>query len=264
MRKRDKAGLSLAPVLLRVALGAVFLWAGLAKVMDTYEFPGEEAAILANLGVIKGPGAAPAPDGATPDPADADEGDDVGLATPHDSGVRLVAMQGRQYSAADFREPVEARMVNRLVVGLYTASHPGFDETTGAPKRAIWPAALGEGKVVQLMAWSVALGEIACGGAVLIGLATRLASFGLVIIMAGALWLSQIGPAIQEGTATLGFLPGHSTWSENWTHFFFPLSLLCMSLATMLLGAGTLSLDALLFRPKGEGDDLGAGEEGDE
>jgi hypothetical protein len=32
----------------------------------------------------------------------------------------------------------------------------------------------------------------------------------------------------------------------------------------MLLGAGTLSLDALLFRPKGEGDDLGAGEEGDE
>jgi uncharacterized membrane protein YphA (DoxX/SURF4 family) len=115
-----------------------------------------------------------------------------------------------------------------------------------------------------MMARAVALGEIVCGAGVLIGLATRLASFGLVIIMSGALWLAFIGPAIQKGDATLGFLPAYSTWSMEWSNFLFPLSLLCMAVATLLLGAGTLSLDAMLFRPKGDGNELGAIEEGDD
>jgi uncharacterized membrane protein YphA (DoxX/SURF4 family) len=262
MRKRDKAGLSLAPVLLRFALGVVFLWAGLGKVMDTHEFKGEEAAILANLGVIKAPGAAPTPNDGTPAPIEGD--DDVGRATPGGSSATLVAMQARQYTGADFREGVEARSVNRMVVSLYQASHPGFDEATGEPKRPIWPAALGDGKIVQMMAWAVALGEIVCGAGVLIGLATRLASFGLVIIMSGALWLAFIGPAIQKCDASLGFLSAYSTWSMEWSNFLFPLSLLCMAVATLLLGAGTLSLDAMLFRPKGDGNELGAIEEGDD
>ncbi|MBY0308333.1 MAG: DoxX family membrane protein [Phycisphaerales bacterium] len=39
-----------APLLLRLALGVTFIWAGLGKLVPTVEYAGQDAAILANLG----------------------------------------------------------------------------------------------------------------------------------------------------------------------------------------------------------------------
>lgn len=55
MRKRDSAALAIAPLFLRAVLAATFLWAGLGKFMHTFEVQGEDAAILANYGVIPNP-----------------------------------------------------------------------------------------------------------------------------------------------------------------------------------------------------------------
>lgn len=66
MRKRDKLGLALPPVLLRLLLAGTFIWAGLGKIRSEDTVSAEQAAILANMGVIKPPEAAAAPDPATP------------------------------------------------------------------------------------------------------------------------------------------------------------------------------------------------------
>lgn len=55
MRTRDRAALNLTPLLLRLSLATVFIWAGLGKFMASIEVSGSEAAILANYGVLPNP-----------------------------------------------------------------------------------------------------------------------------------------------------------------------------------------------------------------
>ncbi|MBC7771488.1 MAG: DoxX family membrane protein [Pyrinomonadaceae bacterium] len=55
MRKRDKLGLTLPPVLLRLLLAGTFIWAGLGKIRSEDTVNPEQAAILANMGVLKPP-----------------------------------------------------------------------------------------------------------------------------------------------------------------------------------------------------------------
>lgn len=60
MNHRQRVGLAIAPLFLRVGLGITFVWAGLGKVMgDEMSVQGEDAVILADLGVIAGPTARP-------------------------------------------------------------------------------------------------------------------------------------------------------------------------------------------------------------
>ncbi len=76
MRKRDRTGLAMAPLFLRLVLALTFIWAGLGKFLDRFEVEGQKAAILANYGVIPNPHApiAPhreaAPADEAPDPLD--------------------------------------------------------------------------------------------------------------------------------------------------------------------------------------------------
>lgn len=66
MNHRQRVGLAVGPLFLRIGLGITFVWAGLGKVMgDEMSVQGEDAAILADLGVIAGP----APRATTPPPA---------------------------------------------------------------------------------------------------------------------------------------------------------------------------------------------------
>jgi uncharacterized membrane protein YphA (DoxX/SURF4 family) len=53
MRLRDKLALSVAPILLRVLLGLVFLWVGLGKVVDRIPVSGDDAVILTQLGAFE-------------------------------------------------------------------------------------------------------------------------------------------------------------------------------------------------------------------
>ncbi len=55
MRTRDAFGLTMAPLFLRIMLAAIFLFAGLNKVSRSMDVPADQAAHLANIGVIDGP-----------------------------------------------------------------------------------------------------------------------------------------------------------------------------------------------------------------
>ena len=58
---RDRMALGVSPLFIRVALAATFLWAGAGKLFfKDMEVQGEQAAILANMGVSITPTGAPA------------------------------------------------------------------------------------------------------------------------------------------------------------------------------------------------------------
>lgn len=52
MRLRDQIALTLPSLFLRIILGITFLWAGTGKLVGTYEVSGDDAARLANVGII--------------------------------------------------------------------------------------------------------------------------------------------------------------------------------------------------------------------
>ena len=61
MALRDRMAISAAPIFLRIGIGATFLWAGLGKLLSDMPVQGQDAAILANMGVNIGPGTPPQP-----------------------------------------------------------------------------------------------------------------------------------------------------------------------------------------------------------
>ena len=52
MRLRDQVALTLPSLILRLVLGVTFIWAGAGKLIGTYEITGDDAARLANMGVM--------------------------------------------------------------------------------------------------------------------------------------------------------------------------------------------------------------------
>jgi putative oxidoreductase len=135
---------------------------------------------------------------------------------------------------------------------LHEAANPRPDENGKTPM-ALWPAFAAQGKAPVVLAWAVALTELLGGGLLLVGLVTRLAALGIAGVMLGALWLAEIGPAIQKGTTYLGFIPRHDggyavklSADGGYVTLLWQLGLLAMALAIALLGPGALSLDGAL------------------
>jgi uncharacterized membrane protein YphA (DoxX/SURF4 family) len=227
MTLRVKLSVLAAPIPLRIMLGVIFIWAGLGKIIPVMQVEGEQAATLANMGAIH----APAPAGG-PAPA---------------TGQAPTAP-----TAADFSQPVEVRRVMMLAVMLHDAANPVAKEGSPPPRR-IWPKFLAGGRSPVVLAWMVALTELLGGCFVLVGLLTRVAAFGLVTVMLGAMWLAVIGPAVQSGqTGFLGLLPNYGVWEgEKWTTLCYQFALLSAALSLLLSGPGIAALDNLLFRRKG-------------
>ncbi|HZW08735.1 MAG TPA: DoxX family membrane protein [Phycisphaerales bacterium] len=282
MRSRDRTALALAPVFLRLALAVTFLWAGLSKFMERDEFSGEDAAILANYGVIPNPHRAGGPP-TLPDPP-AEEIDPQSAAGRRPApAIRLATWQpedapqteppaepdtetppAQRESAApetapaprvlatadDFPEPVSARRYAQLVLLLHRAIHPGLDPEDSSPRRQLWPDI---DRTLDYDPWpvwaarAVALTEVIGGILVAIGLLTRLAALALAGVMLGALWLTTIGPAIQSGNTVLGVLPDYPRFDPAWQTPLMQFIVLCMALALFFAGPGTLSLDRLLL-----------------
>lgn len=259
MRLRDRVGLNIPPLFLRVMLGIIFVWAGLGKVSNFVEVQGEEAAALANMGVIKGPSGSTKEPAKEPvkepvkEPAKAGE---PAVKEPPKPGARLDARGGvvlvRQtegpYTAADFSKPVRVRAVFGLAAALHSAGNV-------KDKLPLWPAALATGQWPIWLAWAVALTELAGGISLLLGLLTRLWSFAIAGVMVGAIWLTQVGPAVQSGKAILGFLPTYPAYGMEWMPLMFQFSLLAAALALAFCGPGRLSLDTMLLGGSAEGDD---------
>lgn len=260
----------MGPVFLRLSLGLVFIWAGLGKVMGDPKNPmkvsGEDAAILANMGVLSPGGAsAPspgAPKGDAPKPGAsapggkpaASHGSPQGTATaaPDPTGpglpelMRLAEVTPKNYAAADFPGEVEIKPVYMLALTLKKYATPD-----GKGGMMLWPSTLGKGSWPVWMAWAVAWAEIGGGALVLVGLLTRLGSLLLAGVMMGAIWLTQVGPAIQSGHTRLGFLPDHGTFDGMaWQMLMVQFILLCSALALLCTGSGGLALDRALFGGK--------------
>jgi len=273
----DRVALALPPLLLRVTLAVTFIWAGLGKVLNTMDIQGEDAAILANMGVITPGGSAPGVDPHTPtaplppgdSPAAPKKGSTVRPDAPG-AGARMIQAAFRPdapardalppqpspfvnsggtppvYSAQDFPSPQPVRQMYLLAVMLHKGAHPGLG-ADGAPMMPLWPPDLGSGKRPVFFAYLVAIGELGGGIMMLLGLFTRLWALVLCGIMAAALWFVAIGPAVQTGDTVLGFLPAYGRWDSRWMVPLWNLALLTMSLCVFLSGPGTLAIDRLLF-----------------
>lgn len=294
MRKRDKLGLALPPLLLRLLLAGTFIWAGLGKLRSEDVVNAEQAAILANMGVVKPPEGGSAPDPNTPttplptsDPApkkdengkpkDNSRGDELTprVSEPHFSLTSYqpaspgapattppappepAAAGGKpQYTAKDFPEKTTITRVYKLALMMHAGAHPA-PRADGTSATAYWPASLAGGRTPTILAWCVAITEIGGGAMLLIGLLTRFWALALAGVMAGAMWLTGFGPAISSGDALLGFLPNRPAFAiAEWTPMFWQLSLLVCSLALFLGGPGLLAADNALFgRDKKHADD---------
>lgn len=246
MRVRDRVGLNFPPLLLRLMLGIIFLWAGMAKVSSTMEVKGEEAAKLANMGVLTPAATATPPAPTGPSTAAPAQGPAIRLVSQTSAG---------RYTAADFPNPVRVTGVYGVALVVHSAANPPAAEAGGKVLSPYWPPAIGQGSWPVYLAWAVTITELGGGLCVLVGLFTRLWALGLTGVMLGAMWLTQLGPNIQAGNTVLGFLPAYPRYGQEWTNLTFQFSLFMAAAALAFLGPGRASLDHLLLGGRTEDDD---------
>jgi uncharacterized membrane protein YphA (DoxX/SURF4 family) len=294
MRAKERIALAVPPLLLRLFLGVTLLWLGMAKIQGQTAVKGEDAAVLANLGVIRPAGAQPGivpapPPAATPAPGKPAEEKPLAPTEPlppskgsgsgggggggnaagepfidDEPEYQLVFAQSTAppvtgpmtYHAEDFPEPVRVRALHSMTLSILRAAdpRPRADATRPEP---LLPTALAKGTWPVALAWTAAVIELAGGVMLLVGLFTRLWALGVVCVMAGAIWITHLGPAIQAGDARLGFLPNHDMFDmPAWAMLLWHFALLMTALALLFSGPGALSLDRAVFR-SAEEDDAG-------
>ncbi|MEO1535705.1 MAG: DoxX family protein, partial [Planctomycetota bacterium] len=233
----------------------------------------QNRAQLAAWGVIEGGAESPEPQDVAPEsdeqaetpdtPAPAEEAppepeseaDDLGEPEPADppaddqafaeTNASLVALQ------ADQTESV--RRVYGLALLINARANPATKDD-GSSLMPLWPPALADGSLPVYFAWGAAVTELVAGIAVLFGFFTRLGSLPLAGTMGVAMWLTTVGPAVQQGTATLGFLPPgmfefNAANQYVYTMVLWQAALLLMGIALFCTGPGFFSIDRLLFGP---------------
>lgn len=144
----------------------------------------------------------------------------------------------------------QVQRVHAVTLVLHHGAEAGkrADGTATFPLVPTWAA---QGNLPMYLAWAAAIAEVAGGMLVLAGLFTRLGASMLAAVMCGAIWLTQVGPAMQSGKAMMGFLPDHPPFDgAAWIPLLWQLCLLMSSLALACLGSGWLSLDRALFPPR--------------
>ncbi len=294
MRAIDRFALSFTPMLLRLVIGATFLWSGAGKLFHHTELSDPDRAIITQL-----EGGAPAPTNQAPpaeplpepDP-EAETGDapaedseeeparprlrsltdpnasalpsgysltlaqdsapDQGLDTLNPNaetteeavGEALDAITDEiEDAAAEFvgANPTRERFLVNVALTTYKAANP----EKGSPRV---PAFMGDNALV--LAWGVAIIEFVGGVCLILGFLTRFWAVMITGVIAGALWITELGPAMLGGLdqTFLGFLP--PVWPFNPAaamHFLWLLLLTISAFSLVFLGAGALSIDRFLF-----------------
>ena len=264
MSTRDSFAVSVAPIFLRLLLGTTSIWPGLGKFMAEMPVKGDQAAALANMGVAsvqaKANSAAPEPakpakDPAAPKDAPKDPPKKTKAEGPTESAVRLasfavtpVQSSARTFTGADFPNDIQVARMYGIALAVQGAGKLPADSKAAFP---LFPPQITEGQWPLYQAWAVALTELIGGFLVLTGLLTRFASFCIAGVMLGAIWLTEVGPAMQSGNALFFILPGNrETFGGDWNTLIIQCSMLAMALNLMFAGAGGLSMDrAISGRP---------------
>ena len=173
------------------------------------------------------------------------------------AAVPAAVIPERTYSAADFPEPVKVHSLYGIALLLNKSANPAARDDGTSPMPLVPPSI--EGQWLIYLAWAAAVTELVGGVLILVGLFGRVAALGLAFTMLTAIWLTQVGPAIQGGNALLGFLPSHGAYEKNAAGDFmfaklaWQFMLMCASLAVLFAGSGAVSLDRLLFPGKDRG-----------
>lgn len=260
-----------APLVLRLALGATFLWAGLGKVFTQIEVSGERAAALRAMGVGAGSAASGGGSGTSGDAADSVDptrpvpseplpspkpAGGAGGPTPEPQEGQGGQIAGRVRLAAGWlqepsTEPMRVERLYGLALLVRGAANPAPAEDGTVPM-VLWPPQLATDRLPVYFAWAAAVSEIVAGTLCVLGFFTRFSAFTLAGIMAVAIWLTEIGPAVQSGNTLLGFLPVREAYAValspgGYVTLLWQTALLSMSLALLTLGGGRASLDGALF-----------------
>lgn len=244
MSVRQGLATTVAPMVLRLTLGLTFLWAGLSKLNAYDPVQGADAAALANAGATLGRVNSDTPPPPPPTPESSTEKGIEGAKkdkAPGDPGPLV-------HTASEFVQPVPVRRLHtEITLALLHASEPRAAVEGKPALRPTWPV-WASGSNAVIIAWAVMVIDLAGGVCVGLGLLTRLWAAGMVFHMAGALWLTTIGPAWAAGDAVLGFLPRHDPWDlAYWSFPFWQLALLALSTVLLCIGPGPMSLDRPLL-----------------
>jgi putative oxidoreductase len=125
-------------------------------------------------------------------------------------------------------------------------------------QKFVFPDALGVGRFVkigipypEIMAPFVGVFEIACGTLLILGLLTRLAAIPMIINISIAILSTKIPMLLGQGFWVFG--PPKPNQVGFWSIAHEARTDICMLLGgvfLLIVGAGCLSFDALIFRPK--------------
>ncbi len=181
-------------------------------------------------------------------------GHSIRLASDPDDTIEMLRVYGLSMLIVSISE---TREVTEEDLARYKLSDERKAELAGKQQRfPLVPEALGNKPWPVALAWAAAITEIVAGIFLLIGFITRLSALGVVAVMLGAIWMTEIGPAMQAGATMIGFLPAYELFaSEAWKTLLWQLALLMMGLGVAFSGAGALSLDRVLFGPVGGAED---------
>ena len=240
---------------LRLVLGLTFLWAGWGKLEATFPAKGEDAARLANMGlIVPVPGGGPAPSAAPAAPLPSNTPDSAPTPKPAGGPEALVSLAqtplavgaGPTYRAADFPSEQPVRRLWGIALRVSKAGDPPVD-ASGKRPQATWPSILATPLWAKTQAQAVLVTELLAGAFVLLGFVTRWSSLALGGVMLGAIWLDQLTPAMQSGATIWGVLPAHAPFDVRaWTPLAWQCALLAAALSLAISGAGRLSVDLAL------------------
>jgi uncharacterized membrane protein YphA (DoxX/SURF4 family) len=167
-----------------------------------------------------------------------------------------------RFTSAQFPQGATVRRVYELSALLVRSSHPAHG-LGSKPQMGLLPRALGLDPWPRYIAWVAALTELLAGIAVLVGWFTRSGAVVLGGVMLTAMWLTQIGPAVQTGQAALGFIPAVGAWwdPKAYAALLWQVSLLAGCLALAFAGSGAWSLGRFLASRPGGGGGGGKGKQ---
>lgn len=162
----------------------------------------------------------------------------------------------------DYPNGAVLRRLYDLALTMKRASTPGSVKgSTGT----YWPSWLSAGSWPVVLAWAAGLTELVAGAFVLLGIFTRFSAFALVCVMLCAMWLTELGPAIQAGKTFFYLVPSRDEGElfavVVWQRWMWQFALICSAAALVLLGPGPLSIDHGVFTP-GDGEGGGGGSGG--
>ena len=129
-------------------------------------------------------------------------------------------------------------------------------------QKFLFPDALGVGRFVkigipypEIMAPFVGVFEIVCGALLILGLLTRLAAIPMIINISVAILSTKIPMLLGQGFWM--FSPPKANQVGFWSMAHEARTDFCMLLGgifLLMVGAGMVSIDALIFRPKNKAD----------